>query len=193
MPETFPYTIVRRRVKYARLEFTPQGLKIVAPASPLFDLDEFLDRHKGWIKKKILLYQQLSDSSTFQLVQRPLPEFKRLIHEYAALGSAAYAARPTVITFRTMKNRWGSCSSKGELKFNNNLRFLPDQLVRYIVYHEICHLRVQKHGLQFKRLLRSQFPQAKEMDRQLLGYWHQINKKLDFRVKGTIFKAEILK
>lgn len=176
MPQDFPYILVRRRVKYARLEFTPQGLKLIAPDSPRFNVDAFIDRHQSWIKKKMVLYRELSNAGNYPLVDRSLPEFKRLISEYSALAGAAYSARPRAITFRTMKNRWGSCSSEGELKFNNNLRFLPDELVRYIVYHEVCHLRVAKHGPKFKRLLYAQFPNAKEMDRQLLGYWHQIHK-----------------
>ncbi len=176
MPENFPFTVVRRRVRYARLEFTPRGLKIVAPLSPGFKIDEFLERHKAWLKRKMAVYAKMADGSSYTLVQRPAADFKRLIQESVALASATYNTKPHSITYRTMKNRWGSCSARGELKFNNNLRFLPDELVRYIAFHEVCHLKVPSHNANFKKLLRRSFPEYKQLDSDLLGYWHQLNK-----------------
>jgi len=60
---------------------------------------------------------------------------------------------PTAVMVRTMATRWGSCSPSRRLLLNVMLIELPTSLVDYVIAHELCHLRVAKHGVRFERLL----------------------------------------
>ncbi len=72
---------------------------------------------------------------------------------------AAWARRigvePRRVTIRRMKSKWGSCSSKGQLTFNEELLSQPAELRRRVIVEELLHLKVPNHGKLFKALLRS--------------------------------------
>lgn len=74
------------------------------------------------------------------------------------------------LRFRSMKSRWGSCSSKKVICINTKLKLLPTRLVELVVYHECLHLRYMHHGKEFKRAMRIKFPDYNEMEYQLKLY-----------------------
>jgi predicted metal-dependent hydrolase len=176
MTNEIPCTIIRRKVKYARLEFRPEGFRVIAPASSSFNVEEFLRRHDPWIRGKLALYQKLNGQGDLELHQRTERDLKLTVQELVKLACLQMNVDISSISYRTMKNRWGSCSSDKHLKFNSNLRYLPEHLIRYIVFHEVCHLRVMRHNKAFHGLLYGHFPEHKTHEQELLVYWHQINK-----------------
>lgn len=59
------------------------------------------------------------------------------------------------VHLREMKNKWGSCSTRGRLTFNTALLAEPASKRREIVVHELLHLRYPNHGKLFRAALRS--------------------------------------
>lgn len=57
------------------------------------------------------------------------------------------------ISITKAKQRWGSCSSKNKLNFSLYLMRLPDELIDYIIMHELCHTVHRNHGEGFYKLL----------------------------------------
>lgn len=72
------------------------------------------------------------------------------------------------LTIRSQKTRWGSCSSKASISLNYKLVFLPEKLAKYIVIHELCHIKHFDHSKQFWALVEQFEPQYKEC-RKLLN------------------------
>jgi hypothetical protein len=66
--------------------------------------------------------------------------------------------RPPSVLIREQVKRWGSCNSKGELRFNWRVMMAPVSLVDYVVAHEVCHLVVRDHSKRFWKLLRTILP-----------------------------------
>ena len=48
--------------------------------------------------------------------------------------------------------RWGSCSSEGRIRLSWRLILAPPEVRRYVVAHEVAHLRHMHHGPEFKSL-----------------------------------------
>jgi len=53
------------------------------------------------------------------------------------------------VTLRLQKSRWGSCSKSGNISLNARLLFLPPHLVRYVMLHELAHLKRMDHSPAF--------------------------------------------
>ena len=56
---------------------------------------------------------------------------------------------PTDISIKNQRTRWGSCARSGRISLNCKLLFLPRELVRYVMVHEICHLLEPNHSSRF--------------------------------------------
>jgi predicted metal-dependent hydrolase len=61
-------------------------------------------------------------------------------------------------SIRKLEKRWGSCTAKGQLIFNEDLIKAPSQCVEYVVVHELCHLFEHNHGPKFVALLTRHIP-----------------------------------
>jgi predicted metal-dependent hydrolase len=81
--------------------------------------------------------------------------------------SARTGLRPQRLRIGDPKSRWASCSSRGTLSFSWRIMALDDELVDYLVCHELAHLRHAHHGPEFWSLLESWVPQARALDRKL--------------------------
>lgn len=68
------------------------------------------------------------------------------------------------------KNRWGSCDSSGNLKFNIRLAMLPHKVIDYIIIHELTHLLEFNHSKNFYKIIESIMPDYKRQISQLNSY-----------------------
>ena len=71
------------------------------------------------------------------------------------------------VQIRNMKNKWGSCSTKGVLTLNKELLKLPIKYAEYVIVHELLHLIVPNHGRTFKTLLYAYIPNWEELHKYL--------------------------
>jgi len=68
---------------------------------------------------------------------------------------------PQKITYRHNKSRWGSCSSQNNLSLNTRLMMLPMSMIRYVVIHELAHIRYKNHSRDFWHLVKTYSPDYK--------------------------------
>lgn len=74
----------------------------------------------------------------------------------AAARSAATAY--SALTIRGQRTRWASCSSSGAMSFNWRLLLAPENVLEYVIWHEVCHLTVRNHSPEFWALLERYWP-----------------------------------
>lgn len=57
--------------------------------------------------------------------------------------------KPGDILVKNQRTRWASCAPSGRISLNCKLLFLPRELVRYVMIHELCHLLEPNHSNRF--------------------------------------------
>lgn len=99
---------------------------------------------------------------------------KRLFHEIEP-AAKEYSKKLGVqfnrIFIKRQKTKWASCSSKGNLSFNLWLICLPRELIRYVVCHEVLHLKERQHNKVFWEFMEREFENYKELEKSLFEYW----------------------
>ncbi len=65
------------------------------------------------------------------------------------------------LTIRDQKTVWGSCTSSKNINLNYKLIFLPNILMRYVLIHELCHLKHLNHSKKFWMLVQQYDPEWK--------------------------------
>jgi predicted metal-dependent hydrolase len=86
-----------------------------------------------------------------------------IVHQRISDINKQYGFSMGRISIRNQKTRWGSCSKKGNLNFNYRILFLPEETQRYIIAHELCHLKEFNHGNRFWSLVAQTSPNYAEV------------------------------
>jgi predicted metal-dependent hydrolase len=68
----------------------------------------------------------------------------------------------TSLAIRSQRTRWASCARGGAMSFNWRLLLAPERVLDYVVWHEVCHLRIADHSPAFWALLETHRPGWRE-------------------------------
>ena len=157
------------------LEFKTGRLLLVLPKSYKGD-DGIIEKHKDWISKRnseIKAALEKAQNKKLNL-KRTDDEFRQLIFSIVENISDSLKININDIYFRKMKSKWGSCSSKKDLTINTLLRYLPDSLIEYVIFHEMVHLIERKHNKRFWDFISNKFNNYNDKEKELLEYWFLI-------------------
>ncbi len=71
------------------------------------------------------------------------------------------------VKLKYTSSRWGSCSSKGNLNFSTKLLFAPEEVVDYVIIHELAHRIEMNHSAKFWLLVEQAMPEYKDHEKWL--------------------------
>jgi len=174
------YEVIHRKVKNARLEIKSDKIRLIMPLNH-YNTNEIIKNHEKWIYNKVVLIKQLQHEAERKKLNFDLSEddFKIMVRELILEFTGDLGVDFNRVFFKKMRSRWGSCSSKKNLNFNKYLRFLPNQLIEYVVYHEVAHLVEMSHNKTFWNIIAFKYPNYKDFENELLVYWLCIKKCLE--------------
>jgi len=100
-----------------------------------------------------------SDGALFEMCDQLLAEFLPEFNE-----------RPISVTWRVMRERWGSCTTVDKtIRISERLNYAPDYALRYMLFHELIHLRIAGHCDDFQEFL-DRYPEKERAEAFLEGY-----------------------
>ena len=85
---------------------------------------------------------------------------------------------PTAVKLRPLKSLWGSLDTRDRVSLDLALALAPPDALRYVIVHELCHLRIRSHAPRFWALVESLYPDWREQRTWL-------------RTHGQAIKAEL--
>ena len=125
-------------------------------------------------RKELKPIEKLSMTEIHKLAELALKVISVKVKHYAGLMNVQYGR----ITIRNQKTRWGSCSSKGNLNFNCLLMLAPDEVVDYVVIHELCHLIEMNHSKAFWKQVEQMMPDYKKHRKWLKDHGNEIMERM---------------
>src|SRR5580658_1317305 len=104
------------------------------------------------------------------LVKHATLRFEAPLRELAAqMGLTA-----GMLQIRCQRTRWGSCSRRGIISLNVCLLFQRPEVLRYLMIHELSHLRHMNHSARFWAEVARFEPDWKALDREQLQGWRRV-------------------
>lgn len=140
------------------------------------EAEAILQKKQNWIKTHLeeMEARHGDREAAPALSDRKIKELTEEAKKVIPLRVAYFAEKMSVtygrITIRNQKTRWGSCSSKGNLNFNCQLMLMPDEVIDYVVVHELCHRVHMNHSGEFWKLVKQVMPDYEERRRLLREY-----------------------
>lgn len=175
--QTVPYQIQASK-KARRLRISVyRNLRVVVTLPVGFKISEaekYLRQKLDWVKKSLNHFMKFPPAPIVKYGKKDY-----LQNKAAALALAKnklgqfnkfYGFSYNRVSIKNQKTRWGSCSKKGNLNFNYKIVHLPENLVDYLVVHELCHLREMNHSRDFWALVEKTIPDYKILRRQLRNF-----------------------
>lgn len=147
------------------------------------EIETFLFRKKDWINSKINCYNNNIElvkdyhkfilgnkkseiTNNFDIKSYVKSVFKQKLDYFSCKIGVRY------LNFKicSAKNKWGSCNAKGVISLNYKLIHLMEDLIDYVIIHELCHLKEFNHSRSFWNLLEKYCPKYKIMRKELKKY-----------------------
>ena len=75
--------------------------------------------------------------------------------------------RIRALAVRPMRNKWASCSTAGNLNFNDELLAVDAEVADYVIVHELLHFFVPNHGRLWKSLMRAHLGNYERLEAKL--------------------------
>jgi predicted metal-dependent hydrolase len=104
------------------------------------------------------------------LKRRALPALAERLAEQARRHDFTYSA----VKVRCQRTRWGSCSARGVITLNLALLFQAEDVVRYLLCHELAHTRHLNHSARFWRCVAACEPRWRALDVALVQGWRHV-------------------
>lgn len=141
------------------------------------ETEAFIQRHRAWIVKKVELAaareserQEFAFPKVEDLTAKDIQAIQKKLVEKTMFYAEKMGVSVGRITIRNQKTRWGSCSSKGNLNFNYRLYYLPEEILEYVVVHELAHRHHMNHSKDFWEEVALFYPDYKVCRERLKEY-----------------------
>ena len=170
MEKNNKYTIIKSLRKSCFITVERDGT--VTIHAPFFMSEkkilEIIEERKEWIEKaqKRIANRTERLNSLTPITSSEINSLKAgakpIIEEKVRFFADKIGVKYGKITIRSQRTRYGSCSAKGNLNFNCLIMLMPEEIIDYVIVHELCHIKQMNHSRRFWNEVESILPDYKE-------------------------------
>lgn len=170
----FEYTIKESpRARRIRLTVSREGRVVATKPKrvPLKLVEAFIESKRAWVEECLKRISSKRDSGlvmpTRQEYLANRYKFQRSIRERLERVNALYGLTYKNVSIKNAKTRLGSCSRRGNLSFSYQLSAYSDEVIDYVVAHELCHLKEFNHSKRFWDLVAKAVPDYRRIRKMM--------------------------
>lgn len=151
LPEQIEFKLIHEIFKIQYLSCDKKLTLHIRPTKEIILLGKTVD--KAACKRKLLFWVKAAAKKILVPLLRELSEQLQLPFDS--------------VNIRDQQTLWGSCTSQKMISLNYKLIFLPYELARHVMIHELCHTKHLNHSDKFWRLVASFDPAWEQHKRAL--------------------------
>lgn len=164
MQAQIPYILIKENIKNLYIQIKDGKVIVKAPKNFSQKQIEAIVREKQtWIEKSL----QKSIKREEREEQYSQEEFIKVVEKISNELISITGLKPNRIKLKQINYAWGSCSSKKNIAINQKLICYSKHAIRYVILHELCHLKYMNHQKEFWNLIESYMPDYKEAKKEL--------------------------
>ncbi len=134
---------------------------------------------EGKIIVKFPLDEDISKAENQEKIRKAITEAfrfeaKEYLPQRVEFWAQKFGLKYKELAVKNMTSRWGSCSGHNNISLNLHLIRLPEELIDYVILHELAHTKEKNHGKRFWDFLVKIMPEAKELNKKLKFYKMEI-------------------
>lgn len=162
--EVIHYQIIRKSIKNTYISIKNGAVIVTAPKYVSdAEIEKIINRKIDWIYKKIKVQNQKEEKADLYTKE----EFLTIVQQTAKELINLTGIKPNKMRVRQVKYAWGSCSSRKNITINLKLIGYSKEAIRYVILHELCHIKYMNHGKKFWELVGTYMPNYKEIKKEL--------------------------
>ncbi|MCD6359047.1 MAG: M48 family metallopeptidase [Dehalococcoidia bacterium] len=167
-----------KRAKKLNISVKPfKGVRVAVPDRLSFKkAEDFVYTKTDWINKHLDKMRQYEKrrriASASSYIDRA--EAKRILTEKLNYLAEKHGYSYNRIFIRNQKTRWGSCSHKNNINLNMKLINVSNELMEYVILHELVHTRIKNHSKDFWTELDTLVGNGKRQSARLKKYGFEL-------------------
>lgn len=161
--EEIQYSIIRKNIKNIYIRIKNGAVIVTAPKYiTKEEIEKLLIKKANWIYKKLKVQNLKNERPDLYTKE----EFIEIVEKTAKELICKTGIKPNKIRIREIKYAWGSCSSNKNITINLKLMAYSKEAIRYVILHELCHIKYMNHSKSFWKLVESYMPDYKEVKKE---------------------------
>jgi len=149
-------------------------VRVAVPYGASFDrAEEFVHAKMDWIRAqsvKMRAYSKNYGNPRFAVDIIDKEEARRRLIARLEYLAARHGFTYNRVFIRNQKTRLGTCSGKNNIGLNIKVGCLPEEMMDYVILHELAHTRVKNHGKEFWMLMDELVGDGKAMAKRVREY-----------------------
>ena len=157
------YKIVYSRIKNVYIHIKNGEVIVKAPRRvSKKEIDKIVKSKEEWIKKTLAKTKIKSEKEKLYMDE----EFKTIVEETANELIKETGLIPNKVRIRDIKYAWGSCSANKNVTISYKLIYYSKDVIKYVILHELCHIKYMNHSKAFWDLVANYMPNYKEIKKE---------------------------
>ena len=157
------YKIVYSRIKNLYIHIKDGEIIVKAPRRvSKKEIDKIVKSKEERIKKTLAKTKIKSEKEKLYTDE----EFKSIVQDTANELIKETGLIPNKVRIRDIKYAWGSCSANKNVTISYKLIYYSKDAIKYVILHELCHIKYMNHSKDFWNLVATFMPNYKEIKKE---------------------------